>query len=314
MTGTTTDTTAQSGADAGNTSVVRPPTREGAITHDAFGRLDAAEQGRYAQLKRTDGDGGEYVLRDSLPVDSGDDEPGDEPAATDAIDPAKMQPGEKIKLVGKDGVDFELDAADVARLMEAHAAEALRKTQVPADANAYEPKLPDTFKPPAGVELTIDNTDPALFDLKNWAHKRGLSQSEFSDVLGIYAAREAKQAAAINAAAAKQVELLGTTGAQRVDAVSQFLRGMLGDDLARPVLNTMVTAKHVQAFERLMQRVASQGSASFSQSHRVPSEPPGRVSQEEYDRMTPAQRWEYSRSHDQSQFQKSRHGQGGEIR
>ncbi len=29
---------------------------------------------------------------------------------------------------------------------------------------------------------------------------------------------------------------------------------------------------------------------------------PAVVSAEEYDRMTPAQRWDYARSHDQSQF------------
>jgi hypothetical protein len=246
--------------------------------------------------------GSRWQLRSEFEKATPSDKPADKPDATDAVDPAKMQPGEKIKLVGKDGVDFELDAADVARLMEAHAAEALRKASMPADANGYEAKLPDTFKLPPGVELKLDGTDPALADLKAWAHNRGLSQAEFSDVLGIYAAREARQHAALQAAAQKQVELLGTNGSQRVDAVSQFLRSMVGDDLAKPMLNVMATEKIVRGYEKLMQRVASQGSASFNQSHRVPQEQPGRVSDAEYDRMTPSERQVYARGFDQSQF------------
>jgi hypothetical protein len=152
MTDAAADTTPQPGADAGNTSAARPPSREGAITHDAFDRLDAAEKGKFAQVKRTDGDGAEYVRRDSLPADKAD-KPGDKPAATDAIDPAKMAATDRIKIAGANGVDFELDASDIARLMEQHADEALRKASLPADAYGYEPKLPDSFKPPPGVEF-----------------------------------------------------------------------------------------------------------------------------------------------------------------
>ncbi len=269
----------------------------GVISDATYEGLPFDDQANFARVKKGPDGGSQWQERSTLPPERADSDP---PAA-DAIDPARMQPGEKIKLAGKDGTVFELDAADVSRLMETQAAEALRKATLPADAAAYEVKLPDTFKPPPGVELTIDNTDPALFDLKNWAHKRGLSQAEFSDVLGIYAAREARQAAVIQTAAQKQIELLGTNGAQRVDAVSQFLRSMVGDELAKPMLNVMATEKIVRGYEKLMQRVASQGAASFSQLHRVPADGE-RVSNEAWSKMTQAERWEYSRQHDQKQM------------
>jgi hypothetical protein len=195
-----------------------------------------------------------------------------------------------------------LDAADVSRLMEAHATETLRKTQVPPDANGYEAKLPQSLKLPEGVEFKIDTTDPALQDLRAWAHKRGLSQSEFGDVLGIYAAREARQHAVIQAAAAREVEKMGVNGTQRIDAISTFLRGVVGDDLAGALRTMIVTEKIARGLERLALKFSTQGSAQFSQAHRDHPEAPGRVSDETYNAMTAAQRLDYARGFDQRQF------------
>jgi hypothetical protein len=271
----------------------------GALSPDAFSRLDISEHHRYSQIKRADGNGSEWVLRDSLPPDT--PEPAKAGESTDAIDPAKMG-AERIRLVGKDGVVFDLDAADITRLMEQHATETLRKASLPPDASAYEPKLPESFKPPPGVDLKIDAADPALQDLKMWAHKRGLTQAEFSDVLGIYAAREARQSAVMNAAAARELEKMGPHAAQRVDAIAQFLRGALGDDLARPMLNVLATEKIARGWEKLIQRFATQGHAPFSAAHREPGDAPGRVDDATYAKMSPGDKWDYSRQFDQKQF------------
>jgi hypothetical protein len=144
-----------------------------------------------------------------------------------------------------------------------------------------------------------------MTDLKAWAHNRGLSQAEFSDVLGIYAAREARQAAVFQAAAAKQVELLGSTATMRVTAVETFLRGQLGDQLAGKMRPMIVTAAIVEGFEALARKFASQGSASFTQSHRVPQDASGRVSDEAYAAMSHSERQQYARGFDQSQFKTS---------
>jgi hypothetical protein len=67
----------------------------------------------------------------------------------------------------------------------------------------------------------------------------------------------------------------------------------------------MVSARHVEALEKLASKYVTQGTASFTQSHREPpSGGNGRVSDEEYNAMTPAQRWNYAKQFDQSKFNK----------
>ena len=80
------------------------------------------------------------------------------------------------------------------------------------------------------------------------------------------------------------------------------MRSQVGDDLARALSSSLITAKHVEAFERLADKYLSGGAANFSQSHREPAQGSGRVSDDEYNAMSPAQRWTYSRSFDQSKF------------
>lgn len=63
---------------------------------------------------------------------------------------------------------------------------------------------------------------------------------------------------------------------------------MLGDDLARPQLATLATARHVEGFERLMRAMSSQGGSSFSQQHR--EQPDTKPSDEEWGAMSFADR------------------------
>jgi hypothetical protein len=122
---------------------------------------------------------------------------------------------------------------------------------------------------PAGVEFKIDEADPLLADARNWAHAKGFNQSDFSELVGIYASAKAKEAAFISTAAAAEVAKLGANGTQRVSAIDTWLRGQLGDDLAGPMRTVMVTEKIVRGWEAIMQKFQSQGAASFSQAHRV---------------------------------------------
>jgi hypothetical protein len=86
---------------------------------------------------------------------------------------------------------------------------------------------------------------------------------------------------------------------------------MLGDDLANGMRSMMVTEKIVRGFEKLAGQRVTQGAAPFSQAHRTP-EPsaPGRVSDEEYSRMSQSERWAYARQFPQEQFYKSNGGGG----
>jgi hypothetical protein len=78
---------------------------------------------------------------------------------------------------------------------------------------------------------------------------------------------------------------------------------LLGSEAeAKAVMARVFTAADIKLHEKVMARFSTQGAASFTQSHRVPSEPQGRVSEEQWNRMSQAERWDYSRSFDQRQF------------
>jgi hypothetical protein len=70
----------------------------------------------------------------------------------------------------------------------------------------------------------------------------------------------------------------------------------------------IVTSRIVEGFEKLASKQFP--AANFSQAHRAPETSPGRVSDEEYSRMTSAERWEYARSFPQSQFYPDRKNGG----
>jgi hypothetical protein len=223
---------------------------------------------------------------------------GKPPPAAPASDQARFVDGKLV--LG----DAELTGDDVRELLAEKAARALRATQVPASADAYQPTLPANLKLPDGIELQIESRDPALADLRNLAHSRGWSQDDFSAALGIYAAKQAQESAQLRTAINAEIARLGPNGSQRVDALRTWFRSAVGDDYARSLSQALITAKHVEAFERLAAKDITQGAAPFSQSHREPPSGNGKVTDEEYAAMSPAQRWNYSRSFDQSKFSK----------
>ncbi|MDI3563553.1 hypothetical protein [Bradyrhizobium sp. Arg816] len=145
------------------------------------------------------------------------------------------------------------------------AADAVRKNSLPATADAYKIELPKEFTMPAGVEFKFDEKAPELAQARAMAHAKGWTQQDFSEALGIFAAAKISEQATINAARTAEVGKLGATGPQRVDAVTQWM-----DAQGLGVLkSTMVTAAQVQAWEAHITKLTSQGTASFSQSHRV---------------------------------------------
>jgi hypothetical protein len=306
-TGTTTATAATSGSPAATTATpattqATAPSRPGAISNAAYDGLDPAEQGKYALVRKGPDGGSEWVHRDSLAPE----QPGDKTGTDGALDPKAMAPGSKIKIAGADGVTFELDANDIAALMQQKAAADLRKTQIPTSAADYQPSLPKDFVLPQGIEFKVDNSDPALQDLRNLAMNRGWSQEDFSAALGIHAAREARQEAAFRTAAAAEIEKMGANATMRVTAIESFLRGHVGDELATPMRSMIVSEKIARGFERLMAKFSSQGAASFRQDGRAPHEGPGRVDEATFNKMSAGERLDYARQFPQEQFRNGR--------
>jgi hypothetical protein len=66
-----------------------------------------------------------------------------------------------------------------------------------------------------------------------------------------------------------EIAKAGPNAPQRVDAVGKWIESEVGKSDAVPIRATIVTDAHLRFYERLMNKIASQGAASFSQQHRV---------------------------------------------
>jgi hypothetical protein len=263
------------------------------ITDAHYDNLPVDQQSRYARVRAGLDGGSVWQARRDLTPDGKPPAPATAPASDSQ---ARFVDGKLV--LG----DLELSAAEARELMQAKADKLMRQTQMPNGPEGYQPVLSPTFRPPEGAEITFDTNDGAYRDLQRVAHRIGLSQTDFSDLLTVYAAKTTAEAVALRTAINREIAALGVNGQQRITALQTWMRSAVGDDLARALSQSLVTAEHVEAFERLAARDMSGGAASFSQAHREPAQGNGKVSDEEYNRMSPAQRWAYSRSFDQKQF------------
>jgi hypothetical protein len=190
-------------------------------------------------------------------------EAGEAPAG-DPQNPPAATSAEKVK-IGK----FEVSESDLASMMDRQAQDDLRKATLPPTPNDYKLELSPGAKLPGEVEYKFNAGDPSLVALKNWAHAKGFDQSTLSEMLTIYATHEAQQNAALAARPREEIAKVGVNAPQRVDAVGKWITAEVGEADARPIRATIVTDAHLRFYERLMNKITSQGSASFSQQHRA---------------------------------------------
>jgi hypothetical protein len=189
--------------------------------------------------------------------------PQEQPVAADPNAPVEHST-ERLK-VGK----YEVSEADLAAMMDRQAQDDLRKATLPATPDEYKLELSPGAKLPGDTEYKFNAGDPSLAALRNWAHAKGFDQSTLSEMLTIYATHEAQQNAALAARSREEVAKAGVNAPQRVDAVSKWITGEMGEADAAPIKATLVTDAHLRFYEKMMQKVSSQGAASFSQSHRT---------------------------------------------
>jgi hypothetical protein len=100
----------------------------------------------------------------------------------------------------------------------------------------------------------------------------------------------------------QQLDALGVNATMRVTALQTWLDGVVGPDIAKHMKAGMFSAKIVEGFEKIANKMSTQGHASFRQDGREPEGQPGRVSEEQWETMSSAERWNYSRGFDQKQF------------
>lgn len=187
------------------------------------------------------------------------------------------------------------------------AAEQVRRGALPQNAQDLKFELPKDFQAPNGpdgkpIQFSFRENDPLLDQARTLmhdiSHGKVNGQEAFSKLLGLYAGAQVGETQRYVDARTAEINKLGATGPSRVTAVNTWLDAMGAGELK----DRMWTAADVQAFERLITRHTSQGASNFSQAHRDTPTPQGRVSEAEYNAMTPAQRWEYAKSFDQGQF------------
>lgn len=150
-----------------------------------------------------------------------------------------------------------------------HAAAEIKRLSVPKP-EEYKAELPADLQLPEGIAFKVDEANPAFAEFRAWANAKGLGQSEFSEGLGLLAKFMTQNDAALAARAKAEVAKAGPNATQRVDVVGKWVAGEVGDADAKPIIATLVTDAHLRFFEKVMTKLASQGAASFSQSHRVP--------------------------------------------
>jgi hypothetical protein len=199
------------------------------------------------------------------------------PAAPGEPQPAAGEPRHKVG-------DFELSESEWRDLAAHKAAQDSRKLTLPKEEADYRLELPEDFVIPQGVELKLDESNPAVGLARKFAIKAGLTQEQFGELAAIYAADRIGHIQQMQRLMSAEKDKLGASGTPRVSAVFTFLDAMLGPELAEPFKVSMVTARQVAGWEKLMRAFESQGVRSISTAHREPPASNGRI--EGFDRMS----------------------------
>jgi hypothetical protein len=138
------------------------------------------------------------------------------------------------------------------------------------------------------------------------AHQIGISQENFSKLLALYGGAQVATQQQITAARNAEVAKLGPAGPARIDALGTFFNAYLGETAGKQLLSRAFTASDVQILEGLVSKITSGGAAAFRGTGREPPGQPGKVSDEQFARMTAAERLDYARRFPQEQFTNGR--------
>jgi hypothetical protein len=192
-------------------------------------------------------------------------------------------------------------AAHINELKSFRAAEDSRRLALPQKPEDFKIELPGDFKPPEGVKFEFKADDPLLAQARTMAKDMGLSQENFSKLLGLYAGSQVSSQQAIKAARDAEIGKLGTTGPARIDALTTFFKAQLGDAEGAQFLSRVFTAKDVEIAEKIVAKIS--GTRSFNANGgREPPEPKGRLSDADYSKLSPAAKLDYARQFDQSKM------------
>jgi hypothetical protein len=229
----------------------------------------------------------------AVPRNGADGASDQQPKPSDQQQPQQQPRTDGGKILLAEGI--EVSEQELRDLVSFKASEDSRKLTAPQKAEDFRLELPADLKMPQGVDFRIDPNNPAIEPARQFALRNNLSQQQFSEMLGVYAATQASEMVAFNAAKAAEVQKLGDAANARVDAVRTWLKATVPEhfnDLAR-VLDLAPTAATVRGLEALMHKLVTQGGASFNGAHREPTIP-GKISDAEYGKLSYAERIAYA--------------------
>lgn len=180
------------------------------------------------------------------------------------------------------------------------AADDVRRNALPQNPDAYKVENSKDFKLPAGVEFKFNADDPLLAQARGVMHDidtgKLSGQEAFSKLLDLYAGSQVSGEEQIKAARDAEIAKLGPAGSTRVDAVLRWTNAMVGADDAAALSQMLVTAAHVQAFEKLITKYTSGGAGNFRQNGRD-GEAPEKLSDEQYDKLSYSEKRAYAAKH-----------------
>lgn len=147
------------------------------------------------------------------------------------------------------------------------------RAAVPEKPDGYEFKVPASVKLPDGFAFTPDPNDPLVSLGRQVAHRAGLDQTGFDDLVGAYIQHEASQAQQIEAAKARHREALGPQGQERINAAKQYVAAHAGPEDLVYFDFALSTKGGIEAIERMMRRASMGGMPPYGQSGRETGKP-----------------------------------------
>ena len=233
---------------------------------------------------------GRRVGADGRLVDGGDTARSaapDSAPAEPAADKPKIRIGNSV-----DGFE-EVSEEQIQSWRTEAAAQASRRATLPATADLYEIKLPETFKAPAGFEnWKPDENHVLMGQARAFAHKVGMSQTEFSELLALHGSQQVGTAMMLQKARDAEVAKLGSNGTLRVGAVQDYIRSVAGDELFKQTQSLLATAAMVQVWERVMQRAGVTSGSGYSGSRSSPRTET--LSEADYQKLSYSEKKEYA--------------------
>jgi hypothetical protein len=189
--------------------------RPGSIPDAQYDGLTPEQQSNYARVRKGPDGGSEWRDRSTL----GDPTDPSKAAAATGDGKASVTADGRLQ-VG----EMLLSEADIRSLITEKAAADLRKTQVPATPESYAAELPKDFKLPEGIEYKFDTSNLAFVDARAWAHREGLTQAQFSQLLSFHANTQIAEQVMIGNAAKVKLPPEARSDIARAAATSRWRR------------------------------------------------------------------------------------------